>query len=121
MKHFRLQKALLNGELDRPVYIELLKQLYGDEKRLALVMQLHHSLYGLEDASKIWFELIRDTFGAAGVKEMRSAPCLLQGNGIIALCYVHDLFVFGKTKQKIDQLKIKLQKDLIMKDLGRPR
>lgn len=121
VKHFDFQKAFPNRKLDRPVYVEPEKQILGEGKRSTVVMRLHGSLFGLKDASETWFELIRERFGAAGMKEMHSAPCIFQGNSIIAVCFVDHLLVFGKKKQKIDQLKTRLEKDLMMKDLERQR
>lgn len=107
MKQIDFPNAFPNGKLDHSVYVQLPKQLFAIEKRSAVVVMLLCSYYGLEDASKLWLEVMKDKFGAAGMKEMHNAPFIFQGSGIIALCCIDDLLVISKTKQKIDQLEIK--------------
>lgn len=48
------------------------------------------------------------------MKEIHSAQCVFQGDGIIAVCYLDDLHLFAMTKEKTGHLKSKLKRDLIM-------
>lgn len=64
-------------------------------------MMLQISLYGLENASKIWLESIKKKFEAAGLREMQAAACVFHDDYIKAVCYVDDLTVFkGKREFK---------------------
>lgn len=121
VKHFNFQSPFPNGKLDCTVHAELTKHLFTKRKRKFVVKKLQRSLYGLKDASRIWFKLINSSSKAAGTKEMKNAPCVVQGNSVIAVCYFDDLLVFVDINDKIDELENKLSGDLIMKDLGIPR
>lgn len=79
VKHFDFQNAFSNGKLNRPVYVELPKQLFANLKTSAVVIKLHCSLYGLKDASKIWLELIRDKFRAAEMEKSIVRHVLFKG------------------------------------------
>lgn len=51
---------------------------------------------------------------------MDSVPCIFAGKGVITICYIDDLLVFAKEEGKIEELKKKLNRQLAMRDLGRP-
>lgn len=53
------------------------------------------------------------------MKEMETAVCTFQTDVTPMGCHVDDLSIFPKNKMSIESLKNKLNKDLIMKDLGK--
>lgn len=84
-------------------------------------MRLRWNLYELQGAGKIWFQWTIGKLGVAKMREGQSAPRILQGKGVIAVCYIEDLLLFGKAKKQIDHLKINLSGGSIMKHLGTPK
>lgn len=86
MKHFDFQSVFPNEKLERPVYAELSGPLVTNEKRNMVVTKLQSGLYGLKEASKIWFSLIWEKFANAELKKMQSTPCVFQNDGIEAVC-----------------------------------
>ena len=57
VRQFDFENAFVNGKLNREVFVEFPKYVYPDEKRLHKVMRVKKSLYGLQEAAKIWYEL----------------------------------------------------------------
>lgn len=68
VKHFDFHNAFSNGNLYRPVYAELPQHIFFDVKSKSVVMMFQHSFYGLKDASKIWFELVKEKFEATKIR-----------------------------------------------------
>lgn len=95
--------------------------MFSDQKRSSVIVLLQWSVYGLIYASKIWFELFKQKFVDAGMREMQSAPCTFLGHRSIALCYVNDLSMFSKPRDSIERLKRSLEYDQTMRDLGLPK
>lgn len=72
-------------------------------------MKLERSLYGLKDATKIWFKLMSKKFKEAGLREVESAPCVFKDDRVIVVCFADDLLVFANTKEYISVLDCKLK------------
>lgn len=92
--------------------------MFGTEKTRSTLMKLQRSLYGMKNASKIWFGLIARKLVDAGCLQMKNAPCFFMSNDRSVICYVDDLLVISKSQNNSDALKDKFSQDLIMKDLG---
>lgn len=120
MRHIDFQNAFPHGKLERPVFAELPKHIYPDEEGETSVMLLQRSLYGLRDATRIWNDLLTKHFEKAGMKILKSTPCVFHAKGIITVCYVDNLLVFAKEDSAIERLKLRLSGTLVLKDLGRP-
>lgn len=74
----------------------------------SVVKLLQRNFSGLKDASKTWFEFIRDESEAAGMSEIQSALCVFRADSIIAVRYVDVLVAFCETRGKLNLLKEKL-------------
>lgn len=114
-RHFDFQNAFPNGKLDRMVYAELQKTIFGDELRANKVMRLKRSLYGLKDAAHIWYELLKSQFAEAVLVKLKSAPCVFKFEKTILICYVDDLLVSFRNMSDILKLKHKLGRVLFSK------
>ena len=91
-----------------------------------LVCRLKKSLYGLKQTPRQWY-LKFDTFMTKqGYSRCHFDHCvyfkrLNDGNYIILLLYVDDMFVAESNMQEINVIKIKLANSFAMKDLGAAR
>lgn len=76
------------------VVVKLPKYAYDENYKIKNVMKLACSLYGLENAARIWNDLITDSFKKACLKEAKSASCVLSKDKIMVICYVMICFCF---------------------------
>src|SRR5579859_1093017 len=85
-----------------------------------LVCRLRKSLYGLKQAPRVWNRKIRDFLKSIGFDQSYSDPCVYinKTTGIIIAMWVDDLIIFGKDMASINDLKVQLNEEYEMKDLG---
>lgn len=76
-------------------------------------MKFQRSLYVLKDTAKILPDFIKKEFVAAGMKEMNIVPRVFAGNSATAKGYEDDLLVLAAVKCKIEEVKVRLCKDLV--------
>ena len=85
------------------------------------VCRLKKALYGLKQAPKTWYDRIDSFLSSLGFTKSKADSNLYykveEGNPVILLLYVDDLFVTGEDGL-IDDMKRKLSADFEMKDLG---
>lgn len=74
----------------------------------------------MKDTAKIWHKLIERMLIAAGMITMDSVPSVLTEIGTIAICYVDDLLVLVAEEDRIEELKVTISEDCVMKDLSKP-
>lgn len=55
-RHFGFQNAFPNSKFNCLVHTELLKVIFGDDVRVGKLTRLTHSLYGMEDDARIWYQ-----------------------------------------------------------------
>lgn len=79
-------------------------------------MKLQRGIYVLEDAFKIWYELITRRFTDTRSKEMESVPSVFHGTWIMAVCYVDDLLVLVNSEKQADAIKRSFSDNFVMKD-----
>ena len=63
-------------------------------------MRLKKSLDRLQEAPKIWYELLTLELTAAGLTEMKRAPCVLIDNNMVVMCYVDDILIMISDQEK---------------------
>ena len=73
------------------------------------VLKLIKNLYGLKNASKQWFELIRDNLindeeDGLNFKQSQIDPCLFYKDSCVLLIYVDDCLLFVKDKSEATKI-----------------
>ena len=112
--------AFLNGVLEEEVYVE--KPLsFETRNRETHVCKLNKSLYGSKQAPKTWYDRIDSFLSNLGFAKSKVDSNLdykvEEGNPMIRLLYVDNLFVTGTDGLIIDT-KRNLATEFEMKDLG---
>lgn len=119
--------AFLYGKLKEDIYMLQPKGaiVQGQETK---VCKLQRSLYGLKQASNAWFHELDQEMLNLGFVQSKIEPCLYQkvfsdGNRIIAVIYVDDIFTFYSKNKEAEKQKLKhdLLKRFKIKDLGPAR
>nr|XP_019706570.1 uncharacterized protein LOC109505944 [Elaeis guineensis] len=96
----------------------------GFETRATIgkVCKLKHSLYGLKQSPRTWFNRFSRTVKGMGYKQSNADNTLLyrhlKGKKTILLVYVDDIVITGDDHHEIKQLKEKLKQAFKVKDLG---
>jgi len=88
-----------------------------------LVCRLHKSLYGLKQAPRNWFSKFLEAIKTIGFSQSHSDHSLfVQEKGstlIMVLIYVNDIIITGNNDKAIQDLKLFLQQQFHIKDLGK--
>ena len=95
---------------------------YPKSKRsnIRLVCKLERALYGLKQAPRAWYETLSEFMKKCNLTALRSDYAVF-GNSdrsILVAVYVDDLLIFGKDKNKIQNLKNHLHQRFQMSDMG---
>lgn len=77
-RHLDFQKTFPHGELCRPVYIKLPKQVKINTGSTAPVLKLSQSLFALVYAAKQWYDNDSQKFLEIAFHEWKSAPYVLK-------------------------------------------
>ena len=110
----------LNGVVEEEVYME---QPLGFEThdRQSHVCRLKKALYGLKQAPKTWYGRIDSFLMSLGFTKSKADSNLyykvVDGDQVILLLYVDDLFLIGEEKLILDS-KMMIVAEFEMKDLG---
>src|SRR5713226_5080227 len=115
-----VKTTFLNGVVEEEVYVE--KPLsFETHDRESHVCRLKKSLYGLKQAPRTWYGRIDNFLSSLGFTKSKADSNLYckveDGNPVMLLLYVDDLFVTGTDGLIIDT-KRKLAAEFKMKDLG---
>jgi hypothetical protein len=112
--------AFLAGELEEEIFMEQPEGFEVGNKEDDLVCRLRRSLYGLKQAPRVWNQRIRLFLKSIGFDQTYSDPCVYinKETDIIIAMWVDDLIIFGKDMVSINNLKVQLNEEYEMKDLG---
>jgi hypothetical protein len=107
--------AFLYGPIDHEIYAE---QPQGYEHE-GMVCRLNKSLYGLKQASRIWWELLTKKLKEMGFRQLTTDPCVYTNGEVIIDTHVDDFLLISADDFKIDQILKILSESFKIKDLGK--
>ena len=99
--HLDIDQAFVRAELDDEVYMRMPD---GCGELSGKIVKLNKSLYGLRQASRQWFALLKRCLLSLGLEQCLADPCVfgLIEKGQVALLlvlHVDDIFVVGEEKR----------------------
>lgn len=146
IRQFDVVTAYLNGTLEEKVYMEIpellpemLERIIKDSrvdqdvrKRSASMLEelkegenvcrLQKAFYGLKQAGRQWHARLSERLTDIGLTSTKGEPCMYHakrnGNLLLLLIYVNDIFMASTDLEWIDEVKMKLQEKFEIKDLG---
>lgn len=111
--------AFLQGDLDENIYMNQPEGFMDGSNKVCC---LKKAIYGLKQASRVWNKKLDSVLIGLGFKRSEVDQCIyfkIVGEKMLMIAvYVDDLLIFSNCKQLKDDLKINLQKQFKMKDLG---
>jgi hypothetical protein len=117
-----IKTPFLNGDLEHVIYMRPPGGCadYGKER---VIWKLERSLYGLKQASRAWYEKVKEEFRKLGFLRCDSdhAVFVYHGKGkifCIIVLYIDDLMILSNNLKLLSLKKAQLMKALKMKDLG---
>ena len=113
-----VNNAFLNGILHEEAYIT---QPEGFSEGSNLVCKLHKALYGLKQAPRAWFERLEAALIKFGFTRSKCNPSFIHTHGTSStyvLVYIDEIIIMGASASVIQELIMKLQSELALKDLG---
>lgn len=122
--HLDVQTAFLNGDLREEIYMQQPEGFMcpGSENK---VYRLRKAVYGLKQASRSWYEKVKDVLLSLGYTQCKQEDCIFirkSGESIVYIAlYVDDFFVFYNDNRLAELLKSSLLRHFKLKDLGQVR
>ncbi|CAL1400034.1 unnamed protein product [Linum trigynum] len=117
-----VNNAFLNGELEEDVYMELPEGLRNKPEYKGKVCKLKKSLYGLKQASRMWYAKLTDSLLANGFRQSKSDYSIfltdIRGHLVVLIVYVGDIVVGSEDLDAVKTVKNMLKSLFKMKDLG---
>lgn len=119
--HLDVTTAFLNGSLTETVYM-MRPECFEKSVNRGQVLKLKRAIYGLKQASRVWYEKVENVLTKLCYKKSKYEPCVYlkyEGNfkTIVAL-YVDDFFIFSNSDAETNFLKKELSSKFKIKDLG---
>jgi hypothetical protein len=121
-----VKTAFLNGELDEELYMEQPEGFVVPGHRLK-VCRLRKAIYGLKQASRVWYLKLKTVLSLIGFDEMITGDVCIFGYRqqvgdinvlTIIIVYVDDMNLLGNNLPHIQQVKSHLNDHFSITDLG---
>lgn len=113
--------AYTYGNLEEEIFMEQAEPFVTPGKE-EYVYRLKRALYGLKQAGRQWFARLEAELLKFGLTQLESDPCTYfsrqDSKFLILVVYVDDLIVATNDMSQYQELKIKLQSQFKMRDLG---
>lgn len=110
--------AFLHPKLEEEIYMELPENTQSSHR----FCRLKKSIYGLKQASRVWYQELDKTLCKMGLQRAKSDPCIFfkpdSERFLIVAVYVDDLLILSSNKKDKQRLKNELKQTFRMKDLG---
>ncbi|CAL1388815.1 unnamed protein product [Linum trigynum] len=117
-----VNNAFLNGDLEEDVYTELPQGLREQDQFKGKVCKLKKSLYGLKQASRMWYVKLTESLLANGFTQSKADYSIFltetKGNLVVVIMYVDDIVVGSINLDAVVSVKQMLKSLFKMKDLG---
>jgi hypothetical protein len=117
-KQMDVDTAFLNSELDEEIYMN---QPIGFNDKSNRVCRLLKTIYGLKQASRMWYKTLKGFLESKGLKQSEVDPCIYFSDGMIIFVYVDDIIISADSAEKMQNLSQEFQKQFKMKDIGKPK
>ena len=79
-------------------------------------LKLNKSLYGLKQALREWFYMVKKFFKNIGLKAANTNPNLFIGNKVYILLFINNILIIGR-RRHLDIIKIRILREQRCKDL----
>lgn len=124
IRHLDVKTAFLQGDLEEDVYIQQ-PEGYVDPYHPHLVCRLKKAIYGLKQSGRVWNIKLDKILKDLGLCRCEHDPCVytsFKDNKELKLAvFVDDLLIFSNSEKLIQDITIKLQEHLTLRDLGEIR
>ena len=119
--HADAKTAFVNGNSDVELYIDQ-PQGFIDRRYPHKVLRLNRSLYGLKQASRIWYLLLCKTIIEYGFEPLISDECIFisPNRRMIILVYVDDVLIISSDQAQCQEVYNYLAQHFRMNNLGEP-
>ena len=102
------QADIPSGE---PVFIEIPRDLKNDGGQHDVVLKLRKNLYGQAEATRIWYEKLRNGLLERGFVMSKVYPFLFMSKTVICVVYVDDCLLWAHSKSDIDNVMKSFKED----------
>lgn len=118
--HLDVTTAFLNGELNENIFMQKPQGFHCEDS--SKVLKLKKAIYGLKQASRMWYQKVDECLTKNGYVKSKYEPCLyIKNKTTIVALYVDDFFVFSSDEKETCNLKAILESQFKIKDLGQVR
>ena len=121
LDHIDVETAFLNPPLQEQIYMQipnLLRDLKPNLKGVKdAYLKLNKLLYGLKQALREQFYMVKKFFKNIGLKLAKANPNLFIGNKVYILLFVDNILIAGK-RQYLNITKTRILREWRCKDLG---
>ncbi len=120
-----VKTAFLNGDLEEYVYMKVPRGVkVSEQTKNTKVCKIKKALYGLKISPKRWNLKFTEVARSLGLTNTEHEPCLYtnyhKGQIDAIVLYVDDMLIVSNDKQRLENIKQKLNQKFEMKDLGEP-
>ncbi|CAH2104034.1 unnamed protein product [Euphydryas editha] len=123
MNHLDVPTAFLNGYINECVFMELPENSEHINNCKSKVLKLKRAIYGLKQSARAWYVRVEESLLKLGYNKSKYEPCLFMkchnNVKVYVALFVDDFFVFYNCKTTYQELKIVLESEYKIKDLGR--